>query len=107
MEAELACLLVVEAVQLGIRGSPVVSVRSRDVAVERDAHGVDHRPHTIVSLSSRNPGTDSAPERKVGTATTALDVSRPGLTRQEPRNHPWRRKVAAAEMTSHLDIGER
>src|SRR4029450_8198899 len=24
-----------------------------------DAHRVDHRPHTIVSLCSRNPGTDS------------------------------------------------
>src|SRR5829696_275258 len=56
MEAELAGLLVVEAVQLGIRDPPVVSVWPRDVAVERDAHRVDHRPHAILSLCSRNPG---------------------------------------------------
>ena len=84
MEAELACLLVVEAVQLGIRDPPVVSVRSRDVAVERDAHRVNHCPHAIFSVFSRNPGTDFGSEREVVTAAAAHDVNTETTVEPEP-----------------------
>src|SRR5436190_22876867 len=91
MQAELACLLIVEAVQLGVRGAPAVPVRSRDVAVERDAHRVDHCPHAVFSLCSRDPGIKAV--SSIELASPSSDPSAASLhlalTRHEARSNRW------------------